>query len=259
MNLASTTPTFINTRAFLNLSGITGYRIDRTPQASGIASRLGSWIADDFTFGDNSPSSFTYSLVAGTGDADNAAFNIDGDKLRASSSFDFETKSSYSVRVRSTDQGGLWTEKVFTISVTDVNESPTNISLSASSIAENAGTNATIGTLTTTDPDAANTFTYTLVSGTGDADNAAFNIDGDKLRASSSFDFETKSSYSTQIRPIRLLIHLFQVQVLPITMLSLSTDQNSRQNLASILKTCRVTPYEYAQQIKEVCIPRRSL
>jgi hypothetical protein len=143
---------------------------------------------------------FAYTLVLGTGDTDNAAFNISGNALRASSSFDFETKSSYSVRVRSTDQGGLWTEKVFTISVTDVNETPTNINLSAGSIAENSGANATIGTLTTTDPDTANTFAYTLVSGTGDSDNAAFNIDSDKLRASSSFDFETKSSYSVRVR-----------------------------------------------------------
>jgi mRNA-degrading endonuclease HigB of HigAB toxin-antitoxin module len=143
---------------------------------------------------------FTYTLVSGTGDTDNAAFNIDGDKLRASSSFDFETKSSYSVRVRSTDQGGLWTEKVFTISVTDVNETPTNISLSASSIAENAGANATVGTLSTNDPDALNTFTYLLVSGSGSTDNAAFNISGNALRASSSFDFETKSSYSVRVR-----------------------------------------------------------
>ena len=143
---------------------------------------------------------FTYTLVSGTGDTDNAAFNISGNALRASSSFDFETKSSYSVRVRSTDQGGLCTEKVFTISVTDVNETPTNINLSANSIAENSGAYATVGTLTTTDPDTANTFTYTLVSGTGDTDNTAFNISGNALRASSNFDFETKSSYSVRVR-----------------------------------------------------------
>jgi len=158
-------------------------------------------IVGSFSTTDPSPGdSFTYTLVSGSGSTDNAAFNISGNALRASSSFDFETKSSYSVRVRSTDQGGLWTEKIFTISVTDVNETPTNISLSANSIAENAGANATVGTLTTTDPDAANTFAYTLVSGTGDTDNAAFNISGAALRASSSFDFETKSSYSVRIR-----------------------------------------------------------
>jgi uncharacterized delta-60 repeat protein len=143
---------------------------------------------------------FTYSLVAGTGDADNAAFNIDGNNLRANSSFDFETKSSYTVRVKSTDQDGLTTEKQFIITVENVNEAPTNISLSANTIAENAPENTVIGCLSTTDVDSGNTFTYSLVAGTGDADNAAFNIDGNNLRATSSFDFETKSSYTVRIK-----------------------------------------------------------
>ena len=66
---------------------------------------------------------FTYSLVAGTGDAQNAGFTIDAiGNLRAAAIFDFETRSSYSIRARSVDQGGLATESVFTISVTNVTE-----------------------------------------------------------------------------------------------------------------------------------------
>lgn len=63
--------------------------------------------------------SFTYDLVPGEGDADNASFAIDarGDLLTAST-FDFRTQSAYSLRVRSTDQGGLWCEKSFTVTVT---------------------------------------------------------------------------------------------------------------------------------------------
>jgi hypothetical protein len=38
--------------------------------------------------------------------------------------FDFEAKSSYSIRVRTTDLGNNTFEKAFTISVTDVNENP---------------------------------------------------------------------------------------------------------------------------------------
>ena len=45
--------------------------------------------------------------------------------LRASAAFDFETKSSYSIRVRTTDSGGATFEKVFTIAVTDVVEGST--------------------------------------------------------------------------------------------------------------------------------------
>jgi len=143
---------------------------------------------------------FTYTLVAGTGATDNASFNILGSQLRATTSLNFETKNSYSVRVRSTDQGGLFTEKVFTISVTNVNETPTDIALSASTIAENAGANAVVGTLSTTDPDTSNTYTYTLVAGTGSTDNASFNISGAQLRATASLDYETKSSYTVRVR-----------------------------------------------------------
>jgi uncharacterized delta-60 repeat protein len=143
---------------------------------------------------------FSYSLVAGTGDTDNSSFNISGNSLRATSSFDFETKSSYTIRIRSTDQAGLFTEKTFTISVTNVNEAPTEIAISFTSISENAGANAVVGALSTTDPDVGNTFTYTLVTGTGDTDNASFNINGSTLQATSDFNFETKSSYTVRVR-----------------------------------------------------------
>lgn len=143
---------------------------------------------------------FTYTLVNGTGDTDNNSFAIEGNSLRAPNPFDYETKSSYSIRIRSTDQGGLFTEKQFTITVADVNEAPTNLFLSAASIVENAGANAIVGTLSSTDPDANSSFTYSLVNGTGDTDNGAFNIHEGSLRATNSLDFESKSSYSVRIR-----------------------------------------------------------
>lgn len=82
----------------------------------------------------------------------------------------------------------------------NANKAPTDIALSSTTISENARANAVVGTLTTTDPDAGNTFTYTLVTGTGSTDNAAFNISGNQLRATASLDFETKSSYSIRLR-----------------------------------------------------------
>jgi hypothetical protein len=68
----------------------------------------------------------TYSLVSGTGSTDNASFTIDNSTgtLKTAASFDFENKSSYSVRVKSQDAGGLFVEKQFTITVTNVNEAP---------------------------------------------------------------------------------------------------------------------------------------
>ena len=143
---------------------------------------------------------FTYSLVGGTGDTDNASFNISGSSLRITNSPDFEAKNSCTVRVRTTDQDGFTYEKVFTITINDINEAPIDIALSASAINENVAANSTIGTLSTTDPDASNTFIYTLVSGTGDTDNASFNISGSSLRITNNPDFEAKNSYAIRVR-----------------------------------------------------------
>jgi gliding motility-associated-like protein len=162
--------------------------------ASGTA--VGTLAATDVDAGDT----FTYTLVSGTGDTDNASFTIDGTTFKTASVFDFETKSSYVVRVRVTDAGGLSFERAFTITVTNVNEAPTNISASASSILENAALGTSVATMSATDVDAGDTFTYTLVSGTGSTDNASFTIAGSTLSTAAVFDFETKNSYSVRIR-----------------------------------------------------------
>ena len=57
--------------------------------------------------------------------------------LKTAAIFDYETKTSYSIRVRTTDQDGLYYEEAFTITVSNVNEAPTDITLSGSSVAEN--------------------------------------------------------------------------------------------------------------------------
>ncbi|MDD1472904.1 hypothetical protein MEO41_16365, partial [Dolichospermum sp. ST_sed4] len=65
---------------------------------------------------------FTYSLVTGTGATDNSLFTITNNQLKTNAIFDYETKNSYSVRLRTTDQGGLFFEKQLNISVTDLND-----------------------------------------------------------------------------------------------------------------------------------------
>src|SRR5205823_1270341 len=66
----------------------------------------------------------TFTLVSGTGSDDNASFTVSGTDLQTAASFDYETKNSYTVRVRATDFGGLYYEKQFTINVNNVNEAP---------------------------------------------------------------------------------------------------------------------------------------
>ncbi len=92
-------------------------RVDENQPAGTL---VGSFSTTDLTPGD----SFTYALVAGDGDVDNASFEIVGHQLRTTAAFDYETKSSYLIRVRTTDTAGLWYEQGFTIAVNDVNEVP---------------------------------------------------------------------------------------------------------------------------------------
>jgi hypothetical protein len=80
------------------------------------------------------------------------------------------------------------------------NQNPTDILLSNSIIEENLPINSVIGTLSTTDPNVGDTFTYSLVSGEGDTGNGSFNISGNELRSSAIFDYETQNSYSIRIR-----------------------------------------------------------
>ena len=68
-------------------------------------------------------------------------------------------------------RGDDLSEKSFNIAVTNENEEPTDIVSSTLTISENAGANAIVGSLSTIDADLGDTFSYSLVSGVGDADN----------------------------------------------------------------------------------------
>lgn len=63
-----------------------------------------------------------------------------------------------------------------------VNSTPSDLLLSNTTVYTTGGLNATVGTLLAVDADAGETFSYTLVAGTGNTDNASFNIDGARLR-----------------------------------------------------------------------------
>ena len=141
---------------------------------------------------------FTYSLVTGAGSTDNGSFTISNDLLKANVVFTAAATGSRSIRVRSTDLGGLFVEKTFTIRVTPVNHAPTDIKLSSTAVAENAVAGV-VGTLSTTDQDAGDTFIYTLVNGIGSDNNDSFTIQDNQLQTTAAFDFESKNSYTIRV------------------------------------------------------------
>ncbi|MEQ9216778.1 MAG: LamG-like jellyroll fold domain-containing protein [Cyclobacteriaceae bacterium] len=113
---------------------------------------------------------FDITLVAGTGDTDNTLFQILGGELLTNAIRDFEVDpTSYSVRIQVDDnRGGVYAEAI-TLTLTDVNDNPSNINLSGTSIVEGTysagGSEFVIGTLTTDDQDAGDTHTYIISSG----------------------------------------------------------------------------------------------
>jgi len=160
---------------------------------------IGTFTVDDPDFGDIA----NFSFASGTGDDDNGSFALAGttlEELRSNAVFDYETKDSYSIRIRATDTGALWMEKAFTITINDINEAPTDITLTSADIDENRAVGSVVGTFATEDPDIGDSHTYSLVAGTGDTDNASFNIVAHALTTAEIFDHETKDSYSIRVR-----------------------------------------------------------
>ncbi len=88
----------------------------------------------------------------------------------------------------------------FTARINALNQTPTNLTLSNSNVAENQIVGTVIGNFSTTDPDTEDTFTYSLVTGTGSTDNALFAIADNQLKTNAVFDFETKNSYSIRVQ-----------------------------------------------------------
>jgi len=119
---------------------------------------------------------------------------VDGQlKLKAGTSLNYESGGNEQLTITTTDQAGLSYSESFTIAVKNVNEAPTDISISALSVDENAA-GAVVGTVTTTDPDAGDTHSYSV-------SDSRFEVVGGQLKLKSgvSLDYETESSVQLQV------------------------------------------------------------
>lgn len=113
--------------------------------------------------------------------------------------FDYESKSSYTIRVRTTDSGGFFFEQSFTITATNLYEAPTGVVVGSDGpdsdgnpatldITENAPAGATVATLALATPNSGSTYTYTLVASAGD--NTLFTLTNGTLTVNNPFDYE---------------------------------------------------------------------
>ena len=95
----------------------------------------------------------TYSLVAGTGDDDNAWFMISGTSLLTLGELDYETQHPMSIRVQTNDGNGGTFAKIFTININDVNDAPVVAANTGITLNEGATEAINTGELRVTDAD----------------------------------------------------------------------------------------------------------
>ncbi len=186
----------------------------------------------------NAGDEHTFALVAGTGDDDNSSFVVVSNRLATTRVFDRETQANCVVRLQVRDREGAALARSVIITVDDSNDSaPTSLALSPSTVAENQPVGTVIGQLTTTDADLEGSHAYSLVAGDGDADNALFAIQGDKLVTAQILDFE-----AAPVRFIRVQVDDGQnapyVQSLPIPVQDV--EENSAPSHLTLSGSCLV-------------------
>lgn len=129
---------------------------------------VGTLTATDPNVGDTA----TFSIQPG---GQGSLFTISGNQLKVGATgLNYEALSGVAtVTIRATDSTGLFLDKQFSISVTDVNETPSITSGQTFSVVEASAVNTVVGTVAATDPDTTapnNTLTYSILSGnTGNA------------------------------------------------------------------------------------------
>ena len=159
---------------------------ENTASGTNIGAAIAATDADDdtltYTLGGTDASSFTIVSTSG--------------QLQRRAALDYETKSSYSVSVSVSDGNGGSDSIAVTIGVTDVNETPSFATETATlSIAENTASGTNIGdAFQATDPDSGDTLTYSLHR--GDAGVFRINASTGQLRTHGALDFETKKVYN---------------------------------------------------------------
>ena len=138
--------------------------------------------------------------------ADLDSFDIDSAsgqiQTKSGVTYDYETKSSYSVTVKADDNNGGTATIDVTITVADVDEPPEFDSATATrEVPENTEAGGNIGVpVTAADPDTGDTLTYTLEG----ADLDSFDIDSAsgqiQTKSGVTYDHEIKSSYSVTVK-----------------------------------------------------------
>ncbi|XP_074662803.1 protocadherin Fat 4-like [Tubulanus polymorphus] len=123
-------------------------------------------------------------------------------KTAVDANIDFETTATLTVTIESTDSGNLKYEKQFTVTIIDVNEAPSQLSIDNNTIAENSPADTGIGKLTAKDPDNEKAeiqkHTFELVDSAGGRFKLTENIL--KVVSASLLNYEDKSAHPILVK-----------------------------------------------------------
>ncbi len=126
------------------------------------------------------------------------SLQIVGTKLLTKTFLDFEKTPGFTVRVTAYGSDGSRLTQTFAINVIDINERPTSIALSKTTVLENQKPGTLVGLLSAKDQDAGSTLTFSLLPGYGD--NASFSVVGNQLVTAASFTYSVRSTYRIVVR-----------------------------------------------------------
>ncbi|MDQ0640272.1 gliding motility-associated-like protein [Pedobacter sp. W3I1] len=182
---------------------------------------------------------YTYILVAGSGSTDNAAFSISGNRLLTAQAFNYESKSIYNIRIRTSNNQNQWFEKAFTIVVTDVNEEPTLAAIADRNICANSDQQTVQLSGISTGPESAQTAALTVSAtnmnmfdqltvtmGTGGAATLNYRLKGN-ASGSNAVMVTVKDNGGTANGGTDTYSRTFTLNVLPLPSLSIVASQGT--------------------------------
>ena len=158
---------------------------------------IGQVTADDL----DSTDELTYSLASSVSASAFSINAVTGEiSIQDSSLLNFEVLSTMTLMVQVMDRGGLSDTLMTAVSLRDVNEMPTSMSLAGGLITENSVAGSLVATVAGTDPDAGDQLTYTLT------DNASgrFAVDSGTgaitLASGANLNYEEAASHVIAVR-----------------------------------------------------------
>ena len=132
-------------------------------------------------------------------------FKITGDELQVGSgAVNFEAGTTISVTVRTTDAGtdgaALTFDKAFTVTLTNVNEAPTDVRVQETGplLVVDRDQGVAVATLNSTDVDAGDSVTYSI---TGQSLSGAFQVNGNRLEVGAGYlDYDVDDTITVAVR-----------------------------------------------------------